>query len=212
MNLDFSTMFSTAPGLLDQGHAALGAVAIAFLLLYLTKKGKTETIEKQVEVEKPVEVIKEVEIIKEIEVIKEVEVIKEIEVAPKLKETTPEAALQLLSLLQQEARFIDFMSEDLSGFADAEIGAAARVIHEGGQKVLNEYFTLAPVRSEEEETQITLPEGFDAAQVRLTGNVVGKAPFTGTLVHKGWQVTDIKLPKMAQGHDPKIIAAAEVEL
>jgi hypothetical protein len=32
---------------------------------------------------------------------------------------------------------------------------------------------------EAEGARITLQEGFDAASVRLTGNVVGKAPFTG---------------------------------
>lgn len=104
------------------------------------------------------------------------------------------------------------MQEDLKGFADAEIGAAARVIHEGGQKVLNEYFRFAPVREEEEESRITLPKGFNASEVRLTGNVVGEAPFTGTLIHRGWKVTDVKLPKLAEGHDANIVAAAEVEL
>ncbi|RLA24542.1 MAG: DUF2760 domain-containing protein, partial [Gammaproteobacteria bacterium] len=34
----------------------------------------------------------------------------------------------------------------------------------------------------------------------------------GSLVHKGWQVTDIKLPKLTAGHNANIIAAAEVEL
>jgi hypothetical protein len=57
-----------------------------------------------------------------------------------------------------------------------------------------------------------LPQGFDAGAVRLTGNITGAAPFTGTLIHKGWQVTNIRLPKLTQGHDATILAAAEVEL
>jgi hypothetical protein len=48
--------------------------------------------------------------------------------------------------------------------------------------------------------------------VRVTGNVVGKAPFTGTLSHRGWRVTDTRLPKLAAGHDAAIVAQAEVEL
>lgn len=132
--------------------------------------------------------------------------------AVQLKEITPDTALQLLSLLQQEARFVDFVREDLGSFSDADIGAAARVVHEGSQKALNSYFTLEPVRSEDEESRITLAEGFNAHEVRLTGNVVGKAPFTGTLVHRGWKVTEVKLPKLAAGHDTRIIAPAEVEL
>lgn len=129
-----------------------------------------------------------------------------------LKEATPDAALQLLGLLQKEARFVDFLKEDISSYADAEIGVAARVVHEGCNKALNEHFTLAPIRSEPEGNKITLPQGFDAATVRLTGNIVGTAPFTGTLIHKGWQVTNLRLPKLTQGHNATIIAPAEVEL
>jgi hypothetical protein len=129
-----------------------------------------------------------------------------------LKDATPDAALQLLSLLQKEARFIDFIKEDITAFSDADIGVAARVVHEGCNKAVNEHFTLAPVRSEQEGSRVTLAEGFDAATVRLTGNIVGTAPFTGTLVHKGWQVTGIRLPKLTSGHNAAIVAPAEVEL
>ncbi|MDO9167564.1 MAG: DUF2760 domain-containing protein [Methylobacter sp.] len=129
-----------------------------------------------------------------------------------LKEATPDAALQLLGLLQKEARFIDFIKEDIAAFSDADIGVAARVVHEGCNKAINEHFTLATVRSEQEGSKITLPQGFDAATVRLTGNIVGLAPFTGTLVHKGWQVTGIRLPKLTSGHNAAIVAPAEVEL
>ena len=129
-----------------------------------------------------------------------------------LKESTPDAALQLLGLLQKEARFIDFIKEDIATYSDADIGVAARVVHEGCNKALNEHFTLAPIRSEQEGGKITLPQGFDASSVRLTGNIVGSAPFTGTLIHKGWQVTNIRLPKLTQGHNASILAAAEVEL
>ena len=129
-----------------------------------------------------------------------------------LKESTPDAALQLLGLLQKEARFIDFIKEDIAAYSDADIGVAARVVHEGCNKALNEHFTLAPIRSEQEGGKITLPQGFDASSVRLTGNIVGSAPFTGTLIHKGWQVTNIRLPKLTQGHNASILAAAEVEL
>jgi len=129
-----------------------------------------------------------------------------------LKEATPDAALQLLGLLQKEARFIDFIKEDLTSFSDADIGVAARVVHEGCNKAINEHFTLSTVRNEQEGSKVTLPEGFDAASVRLTGNIVGNAPFTGTLVHKGWQVTGIRLPKLTLGHNAAIVAPAEVEL
>jgi hypothetical protein len=129
-----------------------------------------------------------------------------------LKEASPEAALQLLSLLQRDARLIDFTMENLTAYSDAEIGAAARVVHEGCRKALSEHFTIQPVREETEGSRIVLNEGFDAAAIRLTGNVVGKAPFHGSLAHRGWRATDIRLPKLAENHDASVLAPAEVEL
>ena len=129
-----------------------------------------------------------------------------------VKESSPESALQFLGLLQQEARLIDFVQEEIGLYSDEEVGAAARVVHEGSKKAINEYFTLSPIRTEDEESRVTLAEGFNASEVRLTGNVVGSAPFTGTLIHRGWRVEAVNLPKLSAGHDTTIVAAAEVEL
>ena len=129
-----------------------------------------------------------------------------------LKEASPDAALQLLALLQRDARLIDFTQESLSGYSDAEIGAASRLVHEGCAKVLREHFTLEPVRIEAEGSRLTLNEGFDARAIRLTGNVVGQAPFQGALSHRGWRATDVRLPKLTEQHDATVLAQAEVEL
>jgi hypothetical protein len=129
-----------------------------------------------------------------------------------VKEATPDAALQLLGLLQKEARFLDFVQENIAAYQDAEIGAAARVVHEGCRKVLGQHFELEPVRKEQENSRLTLPKGYDAATVRVTGNIVGEPPFTGLLIHRGWRAAKVKLPKIAEGHDTHIIAPAEVEL
>lgn len=129
-----------------------------------------------------------------------------------LRDTAPDAALQLLTLFQREARLIDFTQENLSAYSDADIGAAARVVHEGCSKVLREHFTIEAVRSEAEGSRIVLEEGFDAGAVRLTGNVVGKAPFRGALSHRGWRASSVRLPKLADAHDASVLAPAEVEL
>jgi hypothetical protein len=129
-----------------------------------------------------------------------------------LKESSPESALQMLGLLQQEGRFLDFIEEDIAAFSDADIGAAARLVHEGCHKALGQYLTIEPVRTEEEGSRISLESGFDASSIRLTGNVVGQPPFTGTLAHRGWRATGAKLPKLAEGHDVNVLAPAEVEL
>ncbi|MCC2970732.1 DUF2760 domain-containing protein [Massilia sp. IC2-476] len=132
--------------------------------------------------------------------------------AAPLRAPSAESALQLLSLLQREARLIDFTQENLSAYSDADIGAAARVVHEGCARVLREHFTIEPVRAEAEGARVTLEEGFDAASVRLTGNVVGQAPFKGTLSHRGWRASKVQLPQLAEKHDARVLAPAEVEL
>ncbi|UVE67421.1 DUF2760 domain-containing protein [Burkholderia pyrrocinia] len=131
---------------------------------------------------------------------------------PELREASPQAALQLLGLLQRDARFIDFVEEDIAGYADADIGAAARLVHDGCRAALREHFTIVPVRDEAEGSRVTLPAGFDATAVRVTGNVVGSAPFTGTVSHRGWRVADVRLPKLTGSHDASVVAPAEVEL
>jgi hypothetical protein len=123
-----------------------------------------------------------------------------------------DSALQLLSLLQREARFIDFTQENVANYSDADIGAAARVVHAGCRKVLQEHISLAAIRTEGEGSRVTLNAGFDSHAIRLTGNVVGSAPYTGTLAHAGWRATAVNLPQLAQGMDAHILAAAEVEL
>ena len=137
---------------------------------------------------------------------------KRAEPAPVLKAAGPEAALQLLGLLQREGRFVDFLEEDLSGASDGDIGAAARVVHEGCKKAIDEHFTIAPVHDADEGDTVKVAEGFDAHEIRLTGNVLGDPPYSGQLTHRGWKVTEVRLPKMSEKHDPKIVAPAEVEL
>ena len=130
---------------------------------------------------------------------------------PEPKPTT-DAALQLLALLQREGRLVDFLEEDIAAASDADIGVAARVVHAGCRKALRDHVELAPVRSEDEGAKVTLPEGFNPAEIKLTGNVQGKAPYSGTLCHRGWRVSAIKLPTSMSGHDAHVIAQAELEL
>jgi len=129
-----------------------------------------------------------------------------------IREAGPDAALQLLGLLQRDARFIDFVEENIAGYSDADIGAAARLVHDGCRTTLREHFTIRPVREEAEGSRVTLAEGFDASAIRLTGNVVGKPPFSGNISHRGWRVEDVRLPMLTKTHDATVLAPAEVEL
>jgi hypothetical protein len=214
----YSVDLSLRPTTFDLWHVCLagtvlvlmGLLLLSLLALLMTKgRNVSPTIVENI---KPIQQVEPT--VKIIETIIEVEKIVPA-AAPEqiiLKEYTSDAALQVLGLLQKEARFIDFIKEDIASYNDAEIGAAARVVHNGCNKTINEYFKLTPVRSEAEGSLVTIPADFDAATIRLTGNIVGAAPFSGTLVHKGWQVQDVRLPKLTEGHNPTIVAAAEVEL
>jgi hypothetical protein len=133
-------------------------------------------------------------------------------VRQRLVKAEPNAGLQLLGLLQQEGRFVDFLQEDVRTYSDAEIGAAARVVHEGCGKLVEQLFTIESIRQEPEGARLTLEEGFDSATIRLTGNLVGQAPFSGTLTHRGWRITEVRMPQVSTGHDLAIVAPAEVEL
>lgn len=123
-----------------------------------------------------------------------------------------DGALQLLNLLQREGRLVDFLQQEVSSFSDAQIGQAARVVHEGCRRTLKRYLEVEPVLQASEGEPTTVSEGFDAEAIKLVGNVAGGAPFRGVLRHKGWRATEIRLPETLGGHDFKILAPAEVEL
>ena len=190
MNIDINTLLSNLD-VLHYSSAGLNGVLLLLIVLLLSRK-------------------------KNIVVINESQTEPELADAPpeakKFLENSPESALQLLGLLQQEARLIDFLEEDAQSFSDEEVGAAARVIHEGARKVLRNHFTITAVRSETEGERITLESGFNNNEVRLSGNVVGDAPFSGQLVHRGWRVSEVKLPKVIAEHDLSVVAPAEVEI
>ncbi len=121
-----------------------------------------------------------------------------------------EGALQLLGLLQRDARFVDFLMEDISGYADDQVGAAVRQLHEQSRATLDRYVKLAPVIDGVENT-FTKLDSVDPKAVKLVGNVPasGKAP-GGTLVHRGWRAQSVDLPNIAGSAE--IVAPAEVQI
>ena len=123
-----------------------------------------------------------------------------------------DGALAFLALLQREGRLVDFLQEPLDGFSDADIGAAARDVHRGCAKVLSQHLSIEAVMPGAEEAKVSVPKGFDPAEIRLIGEAKGEPPFRGTLRHHGWRVVDAKLPALAEGIDRMVIAPAEVEL
>ena len=135
--------------------------------------------------------------------------VKPVELPP---ERVHASGLLVLSMLQREGRFIDFLQEDVASFSDADVGAAARVVHAGCRKVVQQALTLEPILKDAEGATVTVPVGFDAQRIRVTGNVTGQPPFRGSLKHHGWATTAVRLPATAESLDPRVLAPAEVEL
>ncbi|MGC4087721.1 MAG: DUF2760 domain-containing protein [Polyangiaceae bacterium] len=130
---------------------------------------------------------------------------------PEPAESAVDGALQLLTLFQREGRLVDFLQQDVSAFGDADVGAAARVVHDGCRRALKAHAEVAPLRSEAEGSSVAV-SAEQVKEVKLTGNVAGSAPYRGVLRHRGWRVASLRLPARVGEHDSSLVAAAEVEL
>ncbi len=122
--------------------------------------------------------------------------------------------VNFLAILQDKGRLVDFLMDDIKGYSDAQVGAAARVLHEGCRAVLVEHFGIRPVREEGEGSKITVPAGYAPDEYRLVGKIRGEAPFSGVLVHHGWRAEWVKLPRLLRTGDGRLptIAPSEIEL
>jgi hypothetical protein len=135
--------------------------------------------------------------------------------APRAEEKPPESfdrAVQMLALLQRDGRLIDFLTEDVAPYADAQLGAAVRSVHESSRQVLERYVKLEPVIASDEDQPVTLQAGFDPASIKVIGNATGKPPLRGLLRHRGWRATQVNLPSLPEGSGRSVVAPAEVEI
>src|SRR5262245_42457781 len=55
---------------------------------------------------------------------------------------TSNGAMQMLAILQRDARLVDFLMEDVSPHSDEQIGAAVRDLHGRCRKALSRYVRL----------------------------------------------------------------------
>ncbi|MBI1788567.1 MAG: DUF2760 domain-containing protein [Acidobacteria bacterium] len=122
-----------------------------------------------------------------------------------------DGALQMLAILQRDARLIDFLMEDISSYSDDQVGAAVRSLHDQCRDSLQRYVQLAPVIDGVEGTHTKLASA-DPASVKLLGNVPPQPPPGGTLRHRGWRCAKIDLPAPGARHNFSIVAPAEVEI
>jgi hypothetical protein len=124
-----------------------------------------------------------------------------------------DGAVEMLGVLQRDARLVDFLMEDISAYDDEQVGAAVRALHDQCRATLDRYVALAPVIDGVEGTFTNLagvPAASDPLAVKFVGNVPPGTPKGGVLRHKGWRAAKISLP--APRHGSAVIAPAEIEI
>src|ERR1043165_4490774 len=110
------------------------------------------------------------------------DIVDELGLAPKAPPPPPpppavkpeDGALQLLGILQRDARVLDFFMEDIGPYSDEQIGSAARDVHTKTSQILVRYFAPQPVIDAVEGSAVNAPTGdvvSGAALVKFIGNV-----------------------------------------
>lgn len=131
---------------------------------------------------------------------------------PSSPPATEASHIRLLGYLQQNGRLIDFLKEDITGYNDAQVGAAVRKIHQDCAKCIEDLVTIRPVMEEGEGAAVRVQKGYDPNSIKVIGNVSGEPPFNGILVHKGWKAHKNSLPKQTNQKPSEVISPAEVEV
>ena len=122
--------------------------------------------------------------------------------------------VSFLAIFQERGRLIDFLMDDITTYDDAQVGVAARVVHQGCKAALEEHFRIRPIREESEGSSVTIPAGYAADEYRLIGKISGPGAFSGTLLHHGWKTDSVNLPRLVRTGPARLptIAPAEIEL
>lgn len=189
------------PGLAEYAsYAPAASVAIGLWLLFRAAVAKTASPLAEVADVAPIEATPAPE---------------KVAAAPAIPENFAESeVVTLLSVFQEKGRLIDFLMDDIAAYSDAQVGAAARVVHQGCAAALGQYFSISPVSGENEGSQVTVPSDAPDGFYRLSGKVQGNAPFSGKLVHKGWKTDSVRLPRVLAPDESRLpaIAPAQVEV
>lgn len=124
-----------------------------------------------------------------------------------------DGAIQMLGVLQRDARLIDFLMEDIGPYTDAQVGAAIRDVQAQARESLTRCLRLIPV-IDGVEGDFTPVGSLSSSDVKFIGNVPADGkPSGGLLRHKGWkaQAVDLPAPNVGGGAGA-VIAPAELEV
>jgi hypothetical protein len=131
---------------------------------------------------------------------------------PALQIKVSDGALQLLGMLQRDARILDFLMEEITPYSDEQVGAAAREVHDSAREIVIRHFAPVPVVDAMEGSLATPPDG-NPALVKYIGNVPASGPPpAGVLRHRGWRATAVTLPLLNSRQDLAVLAPAEIEV
>jgi len=128
---------------------------------------------------------------------------------PKPQAGPSDGAVQMLTLLQRDARLVDFLMEDISPYTDAQVGAAIRDVQTQAREALTRYLRLVPVL-DGVEGDFAAAANLAPSEVKFIGNVPADGKASGGLLrHKGWKAQTVDLPAAVPS---QVIAPAELEI
>ena len=118
-------------------------------------------------------------------------------------------AITLLSALQREARLVDLIQESLSGFSDAQVGAAARPCLQQSAQTLQRFFDLKPISDAADGSNVDVGSHESPARYQWVGE---GTTTSGGLIHHGWQASQVELPQYSgDAADGWVVAPAQVQ-
>lgn len=132
------------------------------------------------------------------------------------RDASDTAVLQFLRSLQERGRLLDFAMADINRLPDAQVGAAARVVHQGVKVVLQDYFDIQAISQEEEGSLVAIPRD-DSSELQkyriLSRDALDSSHERGKLLHRGWEALSVRLPQSMPraGASARIIAPAEID-
>jgi len=145
--------------------------------------------------------------------------------------SSPQGSLEtvvFLSLLQEKGRLIDFIMRDIATFSDEEVGRVARFVHQGVNNVFRDCILVEPLTLALEGDPIVLEKGYDPVAFALLkdGSVADQCtadqctadqrtadqltaegpPYSGKVVHRGWKIKSMNIPKLVANQDEAGVA------
>jgi hypothetical protein len=131
---------------------------------------------------------------------------------------SPQGSLEtlvLLSLFQEKGRLIDFIQRDIATFSDEEVGRVARFVHQGVNSVFRDCISVEPLASQLEGELVVLEKGYDPAVFAIlrdpspgeqSSSDSDAPPYSGKVVHRGWKIKSINIPKLIANQDEAGVA------